>query len=70
VLGRHELLLQLLGERGRGHLLREGTGIRGGRLRLETSFYEYYRAYYGAILGGMPLGVIEDRRRRMFQNLP
>ncbi|MHC4341633.1 MAG: exopolysaccharide Pel transporter PelG [Planctomycetota bacterium] len=38
-------------------------------IRLETSFYEYYRAYYGAILGGMPLRIIEDRRRRMFGNL-
>ena len=38
-------------------------------VRLETSFYEKYRAYYGAILGGTPLAVIEDRRARMFENL-
>ncbi|MDH3592065.1 MAG: exopolysaccharide Pel transporter PelG, partial [Planctomycetota bacterium] len=38
-------------------------------IRLETSFYERYRAYYGAILGGTPLGVIEDKRTRMFDNL-
>jgi uncharacterized membrane protein len=38
-------------------------------VRLETAFYERYRGYYGAILGGTPLGVIEDKRRRMLQNL-
>ena len=38
-------------------------------VRLETAFYERYRAYYGAILGGTPLGVIEDKRRRMLHNL-
>lgn len=38
-------------------------------VRLETSFYEHYRAYYGSILGGMPLPVIEDKRSRMFENL-
>ena len=38
-------------------------------IRLETSFYEYYRSYYGAILNGFPLAVIEDRREKMFQNL-
>lgn len=38
-------------------------------VRLETSFYEFYRSYYGAILNGFPLQVIEDRRVRMFENL-
>jgi uncharacterized membrane protein len=38
-------------------------------VRLETSFYEHYRAYYGAILGGMPLRVIEEKRQRMFEDL-
>ena len=38
-------------------------------IRLETSFYEYYRSYYGAILGGCPLRIIEDRRKKMFGNL-
>jgi len=38
-------------------------------VRLETSFYEHYRAYYGSILGGMPLKVIESKRSRMFEDL-
>jgi uncharacterized membrane protein len=38
-------------------------------IRLETSFYEHYRAYYGAILGGMPLATIERKRERMFEDL-
>ncbi|NJN82351.1 MAG: exopolysaccharide Pel transporter PelG [Caldilineaceae bacterium] len=38
-------------------------------IRLETSFYEHYRAYYGSILHGTPLKVIEEKRQRMFQNL-
>jgi len=38
-------------------------------VRLETSFYEKYRAYYGAILAGTPYSVISDRRRRMFDSL-
>ena len=38
-------------------------------VRLETSFYEKYRAYYGAILSGTPLRVIERKRRDMFENL-
>jgi uncharacterized membrane protein len=38
-------------------------------VRLETAFYERYRGYYGAILGGTPLAVIEDKRRRMLGNL-
>lgn len=38
-------------------------------IRLETSFYEHYRAYYGSILGNTPLSVIEDKRSRMFENL-
>jgi len=38
-------------------------------VQLETSFYEKYRAYYGAILAGSPLGVIERNRTRMFESL-
>ncbi|MHC4955125.1 MAG: exopolysaccharide Pel transporter PelG [Planctomycetota bacterium] len=38
-------------------------------VRLETSFYETYRAYYGAILAGTPLEFIEDKRNRMFETL-
>jgi len=38
-------------------------------VRLETSFYEKYREYYGAILGGTPLRVIDDKRTRMLDNL-
>jgi uncharacterized membrane protein len=38
-------------------------------VRLETSFYETYRAYYGAILGGLPLREISIRRKKMFENL-
>ncbi len=36
---------------------------------IETSFYEHYRAYFGSILGGHPLRLIEDRRDRMLKNL-
>ncbi len=38
-------------------------------VRLETSFYEKYREYYSAILGGTPLKVIDDKRSRMLGNL-
>jgi uncharacterized membrane protein len=38
-------------------------------VRVETSFYECYRAYFGAILGGMPLKVIDSRRNAMLENL-
>ena len=38
-------------------------------VRLETSFYEKYREYYGAILAGTPLAYIEDKRVRMFETL-
>ncbi|MCZ6572038.1 MAG: exopolysaccharide Pel transporter PelG [Planctomycetota bacterium] len=38
-------------------------------VRLETDFYERYRGYYGAILGGMPLKIIEERRERMFDSM-
>ncbi len=38
-------------------------------VRVETSFYECYRAYYGAILGGTPLSVIDDKRKRLFANM-
>jgi len=38
-------------------------------IRLETSFYERYRAYYGAILGGTPLAVIEEKKRDMLRDL-
>ena len=36
---------------------------------VETTFYEYYRAYYGAILGGQPLSEIVRRRERMFEQM-
>lgn len=38
-------------------------------VHLETSFYEHYRGYFGAILGGRALGEIEDRRKRMLESL-
>ncbi|HEX5138528.1 MAG TPA: exopolysaccharide Pel transporter PelG [Planctomycetota bacterium] len=38
-------------------------------VQLETAFYERYRAYYGAILAGSPLAVIERNRTRMFESL-
>lgn len=38
-------------------------------VQLETAFYEKYRAYYGAILAGSPLAVIERNRQRMFESL-
>jgi uncharacterized membrane protein len=38
-------------------------------VHLETSFYERYRAYYGAILAGSPLAVVERNRQRMFESL-
>jgi uncharacterized membrane protein len=38
-------------------------------VQLETSFYEKYRAYYGAILAGSPLAVIERNKTRMFESL-
>jgi len=38
-------------------------------IHLETSFYERYKAYYTAILGHMPLRVIEDRRFAMIREL-
>ena len=38
-------------------------------VRVETSFYERYRAYFGSILGGMPLKVIDHRREEMFRNM-
>ncbi|MEM8882738.1 MAG: exopolysaccharide Pel transporter PelG [Planctomycetota bacterium] len=38
-------------------------------IRLETSFYETYREYYGAILAGTPLAYIEEKRNRMFETL-
>lgn len=38
-------------------------------VRVETGFYECYRSYFGAILGGRPLKVIERRRHAMFDNL-
>ncbi|MHC4449143.1 MAG: exopolysaccharide Pel transporter PelG [Planctomycetota bacterium] len=38
-------------------------------IRLETSFYETYREYYGAILAGTPLSFIEEKRNRMFETL-
>jgi uncharacterized membrane protein len=38
-------------------------------VRVETSFYECYRAYFGAILSGTPLKVIDSRREAMLENL-
>ncbi|MEN8151815.1 MAG: exopolysaccharide Pel transporter PelG [Planctomycetota bacterium] len=38
-------------------------------VRVETSFYECYRSYFGAILSGMPLKVIDRRRGAMLDNL-
>jgi len=38
-------------------------------VRVETSFYGCYRAYFGAILSGMPLKVIDTRREAMLSNL-
>lgn len=38
-------------------------------VQLETAFYEKYRAYYGAILAGSPLAVIEQNKKRMFESL-
>ncbi len=38
-------------------------------VRLETSFYEKYRSYYGAILGEMPLKIIEQRKQKMMDDL-
>lgn len=38
-------------------------------VRVETSFYEHYREYYGAILDGLPLVEIEAARHRMTREL-
>jgi uncharacterized membrane protein len=38
-------------------------------VHLETTFYERYRAYYAAILGGFPLSAIEHRREAMVAEL-
>jgi uncharacterized membrane protein len=38
-------------------------------VRVETGFYECYRSYFGAILGGRPLKVIDQRRNEMFANM-
>jgi uncharacterized membrane protein len=38
-------------------------------VHLETTFYEHYRGYFGAILGGRALDEIEDRRKRMLESL-
>lgn len=38
-------------------------------VRVETSFYERYREYYGAILDGLPLREIEEARGRMSHEL-
>ncbi len=38
-------------------------------VRVETSFYERYRRYYGAILEGLPLATIEEARRDMVTDL-
>ncbi|MDJ0520778.1 MAG: exopolysaccharide Pel transporter PelG [Planctomycetota bacterium] len=38
-------------------------------VRVETSFYECYRAFYGSILRGFPLETIERRKRAMLEDL-
>ncbi len=38
-------------------------------VRIETSFYECYRAFYGSILQGFPLEVIEERKAAMLTDL-
>ena len=38
-------------------------------VRVETGFYECYRSYFGAILGGRPLKIIEERKAEMLDNL-
>ena len=38
-------------------------------VRLETSFYERYRDYYGSILSGHPLRSIERKREAMLHNM-
>ncbi len=38
-------------------------------VRVETSFYECYRAFYGSILQGFPLEEIERRKRAMLADL-
>ncbi len=38
-------------------------------VHIETSFYERYRSYYAAILAGMPLHELEQRRQEMTTSL-
>ncbi len=38
-------------------------------VRVETGFYDCYRSYFGAILGGRPLAIIEQKRMAMLGNL-
>lgn len=38
-------------------------------IRIETSFYKFYRDYYGAITGHMSLDVIEGKRRQLVNSL-
>ncbi|MBF0431179.1 MAG: exopolysaccharide Pel transporter PelG [Fibrobacteria bacterium] len=38
-------------------------------IRIETSFYQYYRDFYGAITKKMPLSVIEDKKQQIFDSL-
>ena len=38
-------------------------------IHLETRFYERYRGYYDAVLHGLPLKVLEQRRNDMVENL-
>lgn len=38
-------------------------------VRIETSFYEQYRAFYGSILQGFPLADVEGRKRAMLADL-
>ncbi len=38
-------------------------------IHFETKFYEHYRGYYSAVLHGLPLKVLEDKREAMVENL-
>lgn len=38
-------------------------------IHLETKFYEHYRSYYDAVLHGLPLKILEERRTAMVENL-
>ena len=38
-------------------------------VKVETAFYECYRSYFGAILGGKPLKIIDERREGLFESM-